>query len=115
MHYNSQNEHILTPRSYSSSFSLSDKDIINNNIDNPINLVDIFTINKYSHLKLTKNFKDALSLNPEFKIIVFQENFRNYNNHKKIILTFNTKIKLVPQQKKKKRILDPQNKQIQFL
>ena len=86
MHYNSNKDRILTLKSSSFSFSLFYKCITKNNNCNRIYLADIPIINKYSRLKLIKNFKEALHLNPEYKIFVYQKNIRNNDNHKKIIL-----------------------------
>jgi hypothetical protein len=102
LHYNTKKEHNLTPNSSSSTLSTSsisdcstsDKDITDkNNDDTEAILIDILAIDKYSRLTLTKTVKKALSLNPEDKIIVYQEKGNNNNKDKKIILKFHHIVK----------------------
>ena len=72
MHHNSDREH----KSIQSSFpSGSLVGIINksSNDDSLATPIDILSIDRYSRLTLTKKVKKILGLNPEDKIIVYQE------------------------------------------
>ncbi len=71
----------------SSFSSLIDIAVKNNDLLTPI---DILSIDKYSRLTLTKKPKKILSLNPEDKIIIYQEEY-----NKNIILKVQHKEKVV--------------------
>ena len=74
MHHNSDREHKSIQSSFPSPSSLV-VDVINKSSDDDslATPIDILSIDRYSRLTLTKKVKKILGLNPEDKIIVYQE------------------------------------------